>query len=106
MTTTGHTGDRFAEYPLYWSNRLDIFLQLDRCQNDEGSGRDSDRRTCAKVCLVVIGANRLSTRRKLRNPVCAFSFTPKESFNGDGAVVSYLNKARITKETDRCADRE
>ena len=42
----------------------------------------------------------------IRHTVCAFSFTLKESFNGDGAVVSYLSNVRTTKETDRCADRE
>jgi hypothetical protein len=38
---------------------------------------------------------------ELRNPPhsLAFSIALKESFNGDGAVVSYLNNVRTTKET-------
>jgi hypothetical protein len=35
--------------------------------------------------------------------VCVLFHQLKDNFNGDGAVVSYLN---TTKETDRCAVRE
>lgn len=37
---------------------------------------------------------------ELRNPPhsLAFSIALKESFSGDGAVVSYLNNVRTTKE--------